>query len=136
MRNPAQILDDVKAAPDATGSRGTGTVLTALSAVLLAVAASSCCVVPFVLVTVGISGAWIGNLTAIAPYQPYFAVLAALAIGAGFWLVYQRPTAVCAEGAYCARPVSQTVARIGVWTAAGVFAAALAFPYALPLIAD
>lgn len=135
MRNPAQILDD-KATPETTDSRATGTVLTALSAVLLAAAASSCCVVPFVLVTVGISGAWIGTLTALAPYQPYIAGLALVAIAGGFWLAYRRPPAVCAEGSYCARPVSQAAARVGVWTAAGVFTAAVAFPYILPLLAD
>jgi MerT mercuric transport protein len=53
--------------PGATAMR-----LTALGGILGAIAASSCCIAPLVLFSLGISGAWIGNLTALAPYQPYF----------------------------------------------------------------
>ena len=31
----------------------------------------SCCVVPLALFALGVSGAWIANLTQLAPYQPY-----------------------------------------------------------------
>ncbi|WP_222873573.1 mercuric transporter MerT family protein [Hankyongella ginsenosidimutans] len=47
-----------------------------------AVLASSCCVVPLVLVTLGVSGAWIGSLTALEPYKLFF-VLVTLALLAG-----------------------------------------------------
>jgi hypothetical protein len=46
--------------------------LVAAGGVFGALAASSCCIVPLVLFGLGISGAWIGNLTQLAPYQPYF----------------------------------------------------------------
>ena len=57
--------------------------LTAIGGILGAIAASSCCIAPLVLFSLGISGAWIGNLTALAPYQPYFiaATLACLGYG-------------------------------------------------------
>ena len=42
---------------------------------LAALATSSCCLLPFLFVTVGVSGAWIGNLTALAPFQPIFFLL-------------------------------------------------------------
>jgi mercuric ion transport protein len=45
--------------------------LVAAGGVLGAFAASSCCIAPLALFSLGISGAWIGNLTALAPYQPY-----------------------------------------------------------------
>lgn len=41
-----------------------------------ALLASSCCIAPLVLVTLGVSGAWIGALSAMAPYQPLFAASA------------------------------------------------------------
>ncbi len=43
--------------------------LVAAGGILGALAASSCCILPLVLVlfSVGISGAWIGNLTELAP---------------------------------------------------------------------
>ena len=44
-----------------------------------ALGASSCCVLPLAFFALGVSGAWIGNLTALAPYQPFF-VAAALAM--------------------------------------------------------
>ena len=36
-----------------------------------AVLASTCCLGPFVLLLLGVSGAWISHLTALAPYQPF-----------------------------------------------------------------
>jgi len=39
---------------------------------LTALLASTCCLGPLVLVALGFSGAWIGNLTVLEPYRPYF----------------------------------------------------------------
>ena len=39
---------------------------------LAAILASTCCLGPLVLITLGFSGAWIGNLTALEPYRPIF----------------------------------------------------------------
>jgi len=36
-----------------------------------ALVASSCCIVPLVLFSLGVGGAWIGNLTALAPTSRY-----------------------------------------------------------------
>ena len=44
----------------------------AAGGVIGALATSSCCIVPLVLFGLGVSGAWIANLTRLAPYQPYF----------------------------------------------------------------
>ena len=45
-----------------------------------AILASTCCLGPLVLVTLGISGAWIGNLTATEPYRPIFSGVALVAL--------------------------------------------------------
>lgn len=94
-----------------------------------ALAASSCCVIPFALFTLGVGGAWIGSLTKLAPYQPAFLALALGFLAAGFVLVYRRPRAACADGAYCARPASHRAAKAA--PAAALVAAAAAFPYAV-----
>ncbi len=47
--------------------------LIAAGGILAALGAASCCVIPFALFLAGVSGAWIGNLTALEPYQPVFA---------------------------------------------------------------
>ena len=41
----------------------------ATGGILGALLASSCCIVPLVLISLGVSGAWIGNLTALEPYK-------------------------------------------------------------------
>src|SRR5215831_20790947 len=78
--------------------------LVAAGGVLGAIAASSCCIAPLVLFSLGISGAWIGNLTALAPYQPYFIAATLACLGYGYWLVYRRKNVGCSEGATCAKP--------------------------------
>lgn len=93
-----------------------------------ALAASSCCVLPFVLFTLGISGAWISNLTALEPYQPVFAVITLGLLGYGFYNVYRKPKVACAEGSYCGTPSSRRIAKIGLWSATVLIAIALGFP--------
>lgn len=90
----------------------------AAGGVLGAILASTCCIVPLVLVTIGVSGAWIGNLTALAPYSLYFTIAAIAFVGLGFWHVYVRKSAECVDGTYCARPGSRRITKIVLWTAA------------------
>jgi mercuric ion transport protein len=107
--------------------------LLATGGILAAIGAASCCVVPFALFMLGISGAWIGNLTALEPYQPVFAALAAIAIGYGFYLIYRKPKVVCEPGSYCASPRSTRVAKTGLWVATVLVIVALGFPRLAPL---
>lgn len=63
-----------------------------------AVAASACCTIPLALVSLGIGGAWIGSLTALAPYRWIFVTLAVGALGyAGYneWQLSRRPDCDC-----------------------------------------
>lgn len=77
--------------------------------------ASACCVVPLVLVTLGISGAWIANLTALEPYKPFTGVATLALLGYGFWHVYFKAKPACAEGSYCARPQSARTTKAVLW---------------------
>jgi mercuric ion transport protein len=58
-------------------SSGRGALLTGGLAAILA---STCCLGPLVLITLGVSGAWISNLTLLQPYQPYFIGAALVAL--------------------------------------------------------
>lgn len=107
--------------------------LVSVGGILAALGTASCCVVPFALFTLGISGAWISNLTALAPYQPIFAAVTFGLLGYGFYLVYRKPKAVCADDSYCAKPSSGRSAKIGLWTATVLVAIALGFPQLVPL---
>lgn len=108
--------------------------LIAAGGVLGALAASSCCIVPLILFSLGIGGAWIGNLTALAPYKPLFVAGTAGILGYGFYLVYWKPKQACADGAACARPVPSRFVQLALWTATVLVAAAFAFDYVAPLL--
>lgn len=103
----------LKPAPD----RRSGPGWLATGGVLGAVLASSCCIGPLVLVSLGVSGAWIGNLTALEPLKPYFLAATVLLLGLGFWQVYFRKKPQCEEGSYCARPESGLVTKAALWIA-------------------
>ncbi|KAB2913238.1 MAG: mercury transporter MerT [Hyphomicrobiaceae bacterium] len=107
--------------------------LIAAGGLLGGLAATSCCILPLVLFSVGISGAWIANLTALAPYKPYFAVGTLALLGYGSYLVYLRPKQACADGS-CARALPDRLTRASLWIATVLVAAALAFDYVAPLL--
>jgi mercuric ion transport protein len=104
--------------------------LVAAGGVLGALAAMSCCIMPLVLFALGIGGAWIGNLTALAPYQPIFIGTTLVFLAAGYYLVYQRPRVACAEGEVCSRPLPRRGVKLALWVATALVASAMAFPYA------
>jgi mercuric ion transport protein len=103
--------------------------LLAVGGILGALGAASCCVIPFALFLAGVSGAWIGNLTALEPYQPIFAAASLGFIGYGAWRLRRKRELACADG-YCATPQSDRIAKIGLWTAATLVVLAVSFPYA------
>jgi mercuric ion transport protein len=124
------------ARPAMLDTQGKGPALLATGGVLAALGASSCCVLPFALFTLGVSGAWIGNLTVLARYQPIFVALALACLAAGFFLIDRRTKAACVEESACARPMSYRIVKAGLWTGTLLVIGALAFPYIAPIIMD
>jgi len=108
--------------------------LVAAGGILGAIAASSCCVIPLLLFSLGISGAWIGNLTALAPYKPIFVAVTAGLLGYGFYAVYWKPKRACATDAACARPLPNRLVKLGLWIATVLVIIAFAFDYVAPLL--
>lgn len=108
--------------------------LVAVGGILGALAASSCCIVPLVLFGLGIGGAWIGNLTALAPYKPLFVAATAGVLGHGFYLVYWKPRRACADDTACARPISNWLVQLALWIATALVIVAFAFDYVAPLL--
>jgi len=105
----------------------------AAGGVIGAILASSCCIAPLVLLTLGVSGAWIGNLTALEPYKPYFAGVAIVFIGLGFRQVYFKAKPACADGSYCARPESSLLTKTALWLATVLVVLALTISWWAPL---
>jgi mercuric ion transport protein len=55
-------------------------------------------------------------------------------LGYGFYLVYRKPKAACAEGSACARPLPNHFVKLGLWTATVLAIAAFAFDYIAPVL--
>jgi mercuric ion transport protein len=64
---------------------------------LAAILASACCLGPLVLIALGFSGAWIGNLTVLEPYRPIFIGVALVALFFAWRRIY-RPSASLQTG--------------------------------------
>lgn len=120
-------------AAERTGDEGSRARWVAAGSILGASAASSCCILPLVLLSLGISGAWIVRFTALAPYKPYFAAGTLGLLGYGFYLVYVGPKQLCADGS-CARPLPGRLVKSSLWIATVLVVAALAFDYVAPLL--
>jgi len=108
--------------------------LIAAGGILGAIAASTCCIIPLALFSLGISGAWIGQLTALSAYQPIFIAITLGFLGYGYWLVYRKPKIACAEGEACARPLPNIIVKTALWFATALILLAFAWPYLVPLI--
>ena len=105
--------------------------------VIGALAMSSCCIMPLVLFSLGVTGAWLGNLAALYPYKYYFLVPTAGFLAGGFYLAYRKPKAgICEEGAACAAPISERINKIVLWSSMILVVAALAFPLVVPILLD
>lgn len=107
--------------------------LFAAGGVIGALLASACCIAPLVLLTVGISGAWISTLTALEPYRPIFASIALVFIGLGFRQVYFKARPTCVEGTYCAKPESARIIKAVLWLATLLVILALTINWWAPL---
>jgi mercuric ion transport protein len=106
--------------------------LLTVGGVLGALAASSCCIVPLALFGLGVSGAWIGNLTQLAPYQPYFIAATGACLGGGYWLAY-RSRIACADEEICVRPLPNRIVKTGLILATVLVIGALALDFLAPL---
>ena len=108
----------------------------AAGGLLGALAASSCCILPLTLFGLGVSGAWIGNFTRLAPYQPWFIAATMAFLGYGYWLVYRSQRLACADGEACARPLPNRIVKAGLILATILVVAALGFDLFAPMFLD
>ena len=107
---------------------GGGALLAGGSAAILA---STCCLGPLVLITIGVSGAWISNLTVLEPYQPIFVGVAVIALLLA-WRRIWRPAAACEPGQVCAIPRVNRAYKLLFWAVVALVIAALGFPVIAP----
>jgi mercuric ion transport protein len=98
---------------------------------LAAIGASVCCVGPLVLLTLGIGGAWIANLTVLEPMRPWFIAATLLFLGLAFRRLYLQPQ-VCEPGASCAEPIVLERQRLIFWVVTLVLLGLLLVPWVAP----
>lgn len=103
-----------------------------IAGALAAVGASVCCVGPLLLLGLGIGGTWVGSLTAIQPFRPFFIVLTLLFLELAFRKLYLAPR-VCAPGTPCADPATLKRQRFIFWIVASLLLGLLAVPWFAPL---
>ena len=122
------------AAPDTNllqskGKTADGKAATALfTGGVAAILASTCCLGPLVLVSLGISGAWIGNLTVLEPYRPIFIGVALIALFFAARSIF-RPAYACRPGEVCAMPPTRRAYKFLFWHCAVVVVVAITYPY-------
>jgi mercuric ion transport protein len=103
-----------------------------IAGILSAIGASICCVGPLVLLALGVSGAWIGSLTALEPYRPIFIGLTLLFLGFAFRRLYlARPA--CAPDSACANPRVVKRQRLAFWIVTALVLGLIAVPWFAPL---
>jgi mercuric ion transport protein len=124
----------VKPEPSPHSSFGRGARVLAGGALIAAVAASLCCILPVTLFSLGISGAWISNFTQLAPYKPIFITATLGFAGTGYWLVYRASLRACAESEACARPLPNRLVTVILVAATVIVIAAFGFDYLAPYL--
>lgn len=97
-----------------------------------AILASTCCLGPLVLVALGLSGAWIGNLTRLEPYRPLFIAAALVALFFAGRRIF-RPAQACEPGEVCALPRTRRIYKILFGVVSALVLIALVFPYVVKL---
>lgn len=118
---------------DVSKGSKTGKV-TLVGGAVAAILSSLCCLGPLVLVTVGISGAWIGNLATLEPYRPVFIGVALVCMAFAYRQIYRAPAAqACEPGTLCALPQTHRLYKRMFWVVSALVLAALTFPSLMPL---
>jgi len=111
-----------------------GAKATIAATLLGALAMTSCCILPLALVSLGVTGVFIGKLGALYQYHWYFLAFASAALAYGFWKAYRPVTTdTCADGT-CARPLNRTLMRSVMWGSLVVVIVAVAFQYIAPIL--
>ncbi len=114
--------------PDKRGWSATG------MSVVGALALTSCCILPLVLVSFGITGVFIGQMASLYQYKWITFAISIAFLAYAFYKAY-RPLKEeeCADGT-CARPLNRTLMRSILWGAAAIILVAMIFPYFAPLV--
>ena len=103
----------------------------ALGSAAGALLASTCCILPLLLVSLGVTGTWIGGLTALDPYKYAISAVTAGFLATGFWVVYRKQDGECTDG--CRTPTKDRFIKLMLWSATGLILLSLTVDLWAPL---
>lgn len=103
-----------------------------VGAIVAALAASACCILPAILAIVGASG--VGLAAAIEPYRPILLGVTGVLLAIGFYVTYRRPRAVAvtgdsADACGCEKPKAARAGKVMLWIATVIAVVFAAYPY-------
>lgn len=96
---------------------------------------AACCLLPFVLFSMGVAAAWAGRLAALAAYKWLFLFATVALLGYGFYVTYwrvRRGDATVAVGGKVTR--SEQAVRFGLWIATLMAVSGIVFERIEPLL--
>lgn len=104
----------------------TGGVLSALGV------CSACCLLPSILIGLGVTGAWVGALDSLSRFKWYFVITTVALLAYGFVLSYSHRTRCGDTGCASCRP--NKLIRIGLWVGLVLAIAGLLFEAIDPIL--
>lgn len=96
-------------------------------AVVAAVTASLCCILPLIAAVLGFTGFAASQF--FEHWRPYFLAVTFGLLGVGFYRAYRRPREACEAGSVCARTPMGRWNRAALWLVAVLVVVLAAFPY-------
>lgn len=130
--NSDNTLEAVSVNTNNKSDNAKGTLVVGL---LAGLTASACCAGPLILLMLGISGSWIGNLSALEPYRPLFIMLAVVFLGLAYRKIFLKPKS-CDANAVCATQQGKRSQQIIFWITALVVMLSISFPWYAPFLFD
>lgn len=83
-------------------------IITSVGVIVAALLAASCCIGPVIFVLFGASFAFLGKLSFMEAFRPYFLGLAILMAGYSFWKLYLKKSE-------CACPADIRIRKVSRW---------------------
>src|ERR1700747_1615898 len=106
-----------------------------LAGTLTAIGASACCVIPLMLLTLGIGGSWLSSLSLLEPYRPLFIGATLLLLSFSFHRIYLAPRVRdgSSSGGQHNGHNGMKRLRLAFWITSTVASGLIALPWLIPL---
>ena len=99
---------------------------------LTALGASACCVIPLILLTLGVGGSWLSSLSLLEPYRPLFIGATVLLLLVSFHRIYLAPRACDTRPSY-GQQHAMKLSRLAFWITFTLAFGLIALPWLMPL---